>query len=98
MGVYWTDGDASVNCSRQSSRRVLISSACPGVGKECDGTDDRVGISVNDSEREAELPDHRGSGRECRMYQRSVLHLKDCERCSAGQDSGQGAGIEDHIY
>ena len=41
-----------------------MSSACPGVGKECDGTDDRVGISINNSEREAELPDHQGSGRE----------------------------------
>jgi len=64
MVVYWTDGNASVNCSRQSSRRVLIRPACPKVGIECDGTDDRVGISINDSEREAELPDHRGSGRE----------------------------------
>jgi len=98
MEVYWTDGDVWANCSRRSSRSVLRSSACSKVEKECDGTDDRVGTSVNESEREAELPDHRGSGRECGMYQRSVLHLKDCERCRAGQDSGLGAGIEDHIY
>jgi len=97
MEVYWADGDVSANCSRQSSRSVLRSSACSNVEKECDGTDDRVGISVNDSEREAELPDHRGSGRECRMCQRSVLHLKDCQRCRADQYLGLGAGIEDHL-
>ena len=34
------------------------------VGKECDGTGDRVGINVNDSERKIELTDHQGSGGE----------------------------------
>ena len=75
MGVYWTDGDVSVNCSQQSSRRVLIRPACPKVGKECDGTDDRVGIIINDSEREAKLPDDWGSGREAVECIKGVCYI-----------------------
>jgi len=86
MEVYWTDEDVSANCSRQSSRRVVRTSACPEVSKECDGTNDRVGISINDSEREAELPDDCGSGREVVECMKGVCYIsmiaRDAEEVS----------------